>query len=434
MAAEYNRKYLMLQGPHGPFFARLGKMLSAAGCDVWRVGFNIGDRVFWNDAKSYIPFYGPVDDWAAGVDQILDDHAITDIIVYGDTKPVHQIAIAAAKARGISVHVFEEGYLRPYWVSYERDGSNGNSRLMDMTVADMRAALEKSTVDAIEAPSHWGDMYHHVFYSFAYHAMMLVANGRYKKMRTHRDTPVHKEFLSALGRIMLSVPRNIKRNLLTRRLMNSGHPYHLVLMQLEHDSAFQKHSPFDTMPDFFRLVIENFAKGAPRHHHLAFKAHPLELGRRPIRRLLKDLAREYGVEDRVHYIPGGKLARILDPARTAVTVNSTASQQVLWRGIPLKIFGDAVFDKPEFVSTAPLDAFFGNPERPDTAAYRDYRRYLLETSQVAGGFYSASGRKQLLRQVADMMLSRRDPYDAFEAGDLGPRQRAKSQHLRVVGD
>ena len=28
-------------------------------------------------------------------------------------------AIALARARGITVHVFEEGYLRPYWVTYD---------------------------------------------------------------------------------------------------------------------------------------------------------------------------------------------------------------------------------------------------------------------------------------------------------------------------
>mgnify|MGYP003138512366 FL=1 len=45
MAAE-NRSFLFLQGPHGPFFHRLGQMLRAAGADVWRVGFNQGDSAF----------------------------------------------------------------------------------------------------------------------------------------------------------------------------------------------------------------------------------------------------------------------------------------------------------------------------------------------------------------------------------------------------
>jgi len=139
------------------------------------------------------------------------------------------------------------------------------------------------------------------------------------------------------------------------------------------------------------------------------------------------LASTYGVEARVHYVHGGKLAQLLDHARSAVTVNSTAAQQVLWRGLPIKTFGRAVYAKPEFVSTQPIEAFFAQPARPDNRAYRDYRAYLLETSQVPGGFYSTRGRRQLLRQVVDMMLSPEDPYDALAQGTAAPRQQ-----LRVV--
>jgi capsular polysaccharide export protein len=39
------------------------------------------------------------------------------------------------------VHVFEEGYLRPYWVTYESDGSNGHSQLTKLSVTDMKTAL-----------------------------------------------------------------------------------------------------------------------------------------------------------------------------------------------------------------------------------------------------------------------------------------------------
>lgn len=188
-----------------------------------------------------------------------------------------------------------------------------------------------------------------------------------------------------------------------------------------------RHSPFSTMTEFLDLVISGFAEGAPQHHHLVIKAHPLEDGRTPIRRELRRLAAQHGIKGRVHYVRGGKLAALLNEARTAVTVNSTAGQQVLWRGLPLKVFGRAVYDKPDFVSTQPLPEFFRTPKRPDGPAYQQYRRYLLETSQFPGGFYSRSGRRQLLRQVVDMMLSSEDPYDAFLTGTAAPRQ-----HLRLV--
>jgi capsular polysaccharide export protein len=139
-----SRRFLFLQGPHGPFFDRLGRMLRAAGAQVWRVGFNKGDALFWRDRASYIPFTGSLDDWPRTFADLLDRHAITDLALYGDVRAIHAEAIALAKARGITVHVFEEGYLRPYWVTYERDGSNGNSVLMDMSVEDMRRALENA--------------------------------------------------------------------------------------------------------------------------------------------------------------------------------------------------------------------------------------------------------------------------------------------------
>ncbi len=427
VTAAPTRTFLFLQGPHGPFFNSLGKMLRRAGAEVWRVGFNAGDRAFWFHPSTYIPYRGTVEDWPQTFATLLDEKQVTDILLYGDTRPIHAEAVAEAKRRGITVHVFEEGYMRPYWVTYERGGSNGNSRLMEMTIPQMQAALARSDMEAPLPPGHWGDMRHHIFYGALYHWFVMFRNGDYRNFKPHRSLPVTKEFRLYLKRLLLMPVLAADRLLATLKIRLGGFPYHLALLQLEHDSSFQKHSPFNTMADFLELVIEGFAKGAPQHHHLVIKAHPLEDGRVPVRRDVKRLARTYGVSDRVHFVRGGKLAQLLNDTRSAVTVNSTAGQQVLWRGIPLKVFGRAVYSQPEFVSEQPLPEFFATATRPDNRAYKDYRRYLLETSQVPGGFYAARGRRQLLRQVVDMMLAPDDPYDALEQGTAAPRQQ-----LRVV--
>ena len=140
----------------------------------------------------------------------------------------------------------------------------------------------------------------------------------------------------------------IERRIATRRIRHGGFPYHLALLQLEHDASFRMHSPFASMREFLEIVMRGFAEGAPKHHHLVFKAHPLEDGRAPLAQEIARLSAELGVASRVHFLRGGKLAELLNQARSAVTVNSTAGQQVLWRGIPLKVFGQAVFAKPEF--------------------------------------------------------------------------------------
>ncbi len=421
------RHFLFLQGPHGPFFSRLGKMMAQAGASVWRVGFNRGDRAFWRDSDTFIPFRAPISDWPQALSDILTDKAITDIVLYGDTRPIHAIAVQIAKERGILVHVFEEGYLRPFWITYERGGSNGHSRLMQMSVPQMQADLARSQMELPDAPARWGDMREHMFWGALYHWFVLAGFWDYRNYKPHRRQTVFQEFLLYAKRLVLMPLHRLERTLATLRIKFGGFPYHLVILQLEHDASFQKHSPFSTMTEFLALVTEGFAKGAPQHHHLVFKAHPLEDGRVGVKRAIRDLAKANGVLSRVHFVRGGKLAQLLNHARSTITVNSTAAEQALWRGLPLKIFGAAVYGKPEFVSAQALPDFFAHPTRPDSRAYRDYRHYLLETSQIPGGFYSAKGRRALLRQVVDMMLQREDPYDALAFGKAAPRQQ-----LRIV--
>ncbi len=418
-------RFLFLQGPHGPFFHRLGRMLTQAGAEVWRVGFNRGDRAFWPTTASYIPYKGTPERWSEAFRLLAAEKGITDVVLYGDTRPVHAQAVAAAKAMGLTVHVFEEGYLRPHWVTYERGGSNGHSRLMDMSLAQMQKALAQSDMDLPDAPAHWGDMRQHMFWGALYHWFVLTGFWDYRNFRPHRALTVSQEFWLYCKRLALLPLHRMERIVATWRIQHGGAPYHLVLLQLEHDASFQMHSPFRSMTEFLAVVVEGFDIGAPPHHQLVVKAHPLEDGRVPVARELRRLAALHGVSDRVHFVQGGKLARLLNHARSAVTVNSTAAQQVLWRGLPLKVFGAAVYGKPEFVSAQNLPDFFAHPTRPDSRAYRDYRHYLLETSQVPGGFYSTKGRREIMRQVVDMMLQSEDPYDALTSGNAAPRQQLR---------
>ena len=417
-----SRNFLFLQGPHGPFFGQLAAMLQRTGAKVWRIGFNRGDQAFWPHKTRYTAFHGAIDTWPDALSAHLTEHRITDLVLYGDTRPVHAQAIGIAKSTGITVHVFEEGYLRPHWVTYERGGSNGHSRLMETSVADMRRDLAQTDVDLAAAPAHWGDMRRHMFWGAVYHGILLAGRRRYPGFRPHRSLTAGQEFWLYAKRYALLPLHITERMVATWRIRYGGFPYHLALLQLEHDASFQTHSPFATMADFLAEVTAGFSKGASAHHHLVFKAHPLEDGRVNLPRMIAQIAHDNGIAARVHFVRGGKLARLLDFATTAVTVNSTAGQQALWRGLPLKTFGASVYSKPEFVSSQPLDQFFANPKKPDSRAYRDYRHYLLETSQVAGGYYSSRGRRVLLRSVVDMMLAAQDPYEALTNQDAAPRQ------------
>ncbi|MDO5605699.1 MAG: capsule biosynthesis protein CapA [Paracoccus sp. (in: a-proteobacteria)] len=420
--APEGRVFLLLQGPHGPFFDRLGRLLTDAGAEVWRVAFNAGDAFFWSDHLHLIRHAEGPAEWPAHLDAIITARRVTDIVLYGDVRPVHAAARAAAHARGLTLHVFEEGYLRPFWITYERGGSNGHSRLMEITLTQMRAALRGRTGEMTRPPAHWGDMRQHKFYGALYHFMVLVANRRFPGYRTHRDVSVGREFRLNLRRLILSPVNMLRRSAAARRIRGNGHPFTLVLLQLEHDASFRAHSGYGTLSEFTDEVLEAFAAQAPRHHHIVFKDHPLEDGRSALSRDIRAKAAQLGISPRVHHMPGGKLAPLLGHARSVVTVNSTSAQQALWRGLPVRALGRAVYDKPGLVAGQGLGEFFIRPMRPDSGSYRVYRDYLLETSQIPGGFYAAQSRAPALRLVVDMMLAPLDPYDSFAAGHSPTRQ------------
>ncbi|MBT8476557.1 MAG: capsule biosynthesis protein CapA, partial [Alphaproteobacteria bacterium] len=338
-----NRCFLFLQGPHGPFFSTLGKQLRLTGAQVLRLGFNRSDQVFWR-GPGYVPFRDEPEALETRLRRMIAAEGVTDIVCYGSSRPVHQTALAVVNETGVTSHVFEEGYLRPYWVTYERGGANAASPVTRLSLRDMAKALERGAPAVHEAPDRWGDMRAHMFWGAAYHAVLLAGNRGYPGFRPHRTPGFRSEFGLHLRKLLATPGRALTRSVATARVRHGGFPYHLVLLQLAHDANFLDHGPFPDQASFLETVFRGFAEGAPRHHHLVLKAHPLEDGREPLRPLIHRLTQEHELPGRVHFLSGGKLARLLDTARTALTVNSTAAEQALWRAIPLKAFGDAVYN------------------------------------------------------------------------------------------
>ena len=161
---------------------------------------------------------------------------------------MHTLAIDVASVLGLRAHVLEEGYLRPYWINYERDGPNGNSRLMDMTVSEMQTVLKTAKIDMSEAAVHWAYIRQHTFYGFAYH-LQTFQKKHCGNIQSLRALSMVEEFLVYLRRVLLQPIEMLKRRYKTWHIKSSEQAFYLRLMQLEHGSAFQMYSPFKYMPD-----------------------------------------------------------------------------------------------------------------------------------------------------------------------------------------
>ena len=92
---------MLLQGPHGPFFNQLGQLLDQTGAKAWRVGFNGGDAFFWCDKARFIAHTDSLEAWPETLSKIIAEKSITDIVLYGDTRPLHAEAIKLAKGLGL---------------------------------------------------------------------------------------------------------------------------------------------------------------------------------------------------------------------------------------------------------------------------------------------------------------------------------------------
>ena len=220
-------------------------------------------------------------------------------------------------------------------------------------------------MDLPDAPAHWGDMRQHMFWGALYHWFVLTGFWDYRNFRPHRALTVGQEFLLYCKRLILLPLHRYERMVATWRIQHGGAPYHLVLLQLEHDASFQMHSPFahhDRISGRWSLT----ALPRGRRHITIWSSRPTRwrMAASPSPAKSAGWPRFTAWQSRVHFVQGGKLAQLLNHARTAVTVNSTAAQQVLWRGLPLKVFGAAVYAKPEFVSTQTLPDFFAHPNAP----------------------------------------------------------------------
>ncbi len=119
---------LFLQGPMGLFFRKMDNLYRAHGAKTYRICLNGGDYFFSN--KSNITNYnGKQSGWSDFIESFYRKKSIGIILLFGECRFYHKIAIQIAKEISIKVYVFEEGYIRPNYITVEKYGVNAFSGL-----------------------------------------------------------------------------------------------------------------------------------------------------------------------------------------------------------------------------------------------------------------------------------------------------------------
>lgn len=402
------KTFLFLQGPHGPYFAMLADALRARGHQALRININGGDKVDW-PGEGATDYRGTFRNWPLFFDDYIVHHGITDLILYGDCRPYHASAHKMARLRNLRVHVVEEGYIRPDFLTLQEDGVNGNSTLPldpDWYLEQARVLPPEENGREPQIPS-----------TFRQRAFNTGRNGMASAMmrpifpfyQTHRPNSFLLETVGWFKK--LNLRKGERRKSREEWAKVKDRPYFTLPLQLDSDYQIRVHSPFGTMRAALRFVIKSFAAHAPANTALVVKRHPLDPGLVAWGRLTRRLAAHYGVGDRVFYLADWDIAEVVGKSLGVVTVNSTVGTLALNAGKPVVVLGHAVYKVPGVVHKRSLDEFWPAPGAPDMALYSAFRRVLIDRCLIRGGLLSEEGLRLLVENAADR-LTRRPPARA----------------------
>jgi capsular polysaccharide export protein len=329
-------------------------------------------------------FKSPPEQWANYLRQLIQKHGITAIVVFGQGRYYHQKAIEVAHSLSVKVTVMEEGYFRPGYVTLEANGVNAFSSAME-EVKDVQSQPKLIKVPQPESTLFaFQKMCLHA--CFHYTAMFLGARF-YPYYRHHKPTSL----VYYVGFWLRSWLRKIICYQSDRRLLQlligKNTPYFFVPLQTEGDSQIEMHSQFDSIVQFIEDVIHSFAAHAPPSAHLVFKQHPMSRGGLLYGPGIQKLAQTLGLQQRVHFVLEAHNPTAIQSAQGLVIINSTMGLKAIARGKPVKVLGQAFFDRPGLTDPQHLDDYWSKPQAPEAWA-NDWLKLLKCRTQVPCAVYA----------------------------------------------
>ena len=407
------RRFLFLQGFNSGFPSRLGAALHKAGHGVRRVNFCVGDALYWGRVGDGAWNYrGTLADWPEYLSAGFAEEAFTDVVLMGDARPLHEAAIPVARWYGARVHVFEEGYFRPNWVTLEEGGVNGYSALP-------RDPLWYREAGRLVPRYGDGEPMGTPFLNLLGHGLGYRLPGALNPLlfpgyETHRPYNGGAEAYGWTRRYLKWRGMERSDNRRIDELIRSEEPFYLQPLQLDSDSQIRKHSGFRGVPYLIKRVVLSFLRNAPADTKLVIKNHPLDTGLVDYSEQVRRIAERFGAQDRLIYLESGHMPTLLKHAQGVVVVNSTVGPSALLHGCPVIALGEAIYDLPGLTFQGTLDEFWHGGQAPDPSLFRDFRNTVIHTTQINGAFYTRKGNERAAMVAARRLQLDYGPLDELK--------------------
>lgn len=407
-----NRSFLLLQGVASPFFTQLEKALLQANKKCLKVNYCGGDLFtgeYFRKARNYINYQGSLDALPEFYTEIFNKHNITDIALFGDTRPIHLDAIALAKQNGIKVHVFEEGYFRPNWVTLDIGGVNAYSSIYVASQNQAEWFLQNcaETDWKEQSQSTGGGLLIRAWHDIRFHLASFFLKSKYPHYKTHRPDSPLAEYWGFVRRIpMVHFYYNNHSNQAIDELLKSQTPYYLLPLQLQADSQMRLHSSFKSLSEVIETTLKSFVKNAPIESVLVIKLHPLDPWFINYQKVIQRVINDLGIDkDRILYIEAGNLDNLLTQCKGTVLVNSTVGISALAANCPVIAMGSAIYNIEGLTFQGSLNDFWLKASPPNKELFAAFRQCYIRKTQINGSFYNRKGIKMAVTASLQKLLN-----------------------------
>jgi capsular polysaccharide export protein len=379
-----DKNILLLQGPVGLFFKKVGNQFTQKGANVYRIGLNAGDE-FFASRQNYTAYRGKPEAWYDFILDFLKEHKIDKIFIFGDCRYYQSLAVGASDTLGVEVFVFEEGYLRPHYITLERHGVNDYSRISRHPEFYKKIELSEIPPAKYSTPNpicNWSIV-------IAYYFIAKLLSFRYPHYRHHRNFSATQEFFFGTRSLIRKVLYTRRDNKYLPKIKNElSDQYFFVPLQTHNDFQILQHSGYGSIEKFIIEVLESFALHANKRIYLMFKHHPIDRGRKNYKDFIVEQAHELGIKKRVIVVHDLHLPTCLEHAKGTITINSTVGLSSVLKGTPTITLGRAIYNIEGLTNkNISLDDFWANPQKPDKELAQKFKHYLIHSTQLNGNFF-----------------------------------------------
>lgn len=407
--------FLFIGAPFGPFFARLSREIEAAGGVAFRTVCEGGE--FLETPSHCRVLYRHRDgDWKRFLRGAMRRNKVDAVITFNDTLPRNRGALEVAEEFGLHSFVLENGYLRPHWVTLERDGVNGFSRLP----RDPEVYLEarQGAAEPGDTRNFPAGLRPHVIHTINHFLAAIAFKPFLGFDAKYYGDSVYRQGFGYVREYLWRVTHD-EGPVLARalELADAGRKVFLALLQKPGDAQLVVHSRHGGNAAFVDELISSFAADAPDDAVLVVKQHPLDYGveRTPAR--VAALIERHNLADRVFFLRKTSIDKIMARAHAVVTINSTAGLAAIIEEKAVLCVGRAFYNIPGLTSTGPLSRFWLEAASPSPALVQGFIAFLKNTSQFNGGFHTPEGREILVPLLAQRLIegARMAPKQTGEA-------------------